>query len=142
MAVENLRQQLIAAAEKVKQDPAVIYSYVQIDTPYERDLVISEMPQVPALPTPQPVAVEPENADPVANLVDRVFDNLKRTEKSVRIIGTFARNSGNDMSIEQLVNETGLSKNDVCAWLAQTGKKVKCVTNPSRGTYKFDPDKI
>lgn len=147
-AVDNLAKQLIAAADKIKQDSSAVYSFITMYAPYTDHV---NRPKPTPLLTPEPVKVAAQPvAKPIVNpevnhvgmLINRVFEKLKRTEKSMKMIAAFAVNSGTDLTIERLVNDTGLSKNDVCAWLAQTGKKLPCVTNPARGVYKFDPDKL
>ena len=137
--IASLSQQLIAAADKVRANPKAIHAYLAVTQPWVPETVKTD--DAPVKSKTKPI-VELETANPADLLVLRVFENLKHTEKSERIIRAFANNSGNDMSIAQLVNDTGLTKNDVSAWLNQTGKKVKSVTNPSRGIYNFDPDKL
>jgi len=139
-AADNVREQLLAAAEQIKQSGDV-YKYIQATIPFEQQ----DQPQTVIAPepviTPAAITVPPVD-DNTEALVQQMMKNLRRTNKSVKIIRAFANNSGTDVSIEQLTNETGLSRNEVQTWLNQTAKKITGIINPTKGIYKFDPDKL
>ena len=145
-SAENLARQILSAAEKIKADGKAVNHYIRITTPcpsfapteaMKPTETVTIAPTVEAPKIPKVLTV-----DETIPLLEKVFADLKRTEKSVKIVSVFAANSGIDLSIDRLVRDTGLNKNDLSSWLAQTGKRIKAITNPSRGVYKFDPDKL
>lgn len=108
--------------------------------------IIAEEEAQLAAAKPQKAVVTAKSApaatteDPVKIVIDKIFENLKRTEKSVNIVTAFAK-AGKEMTLDELMKDTKLNKNDLCSWLNQTGKNVKAIMKTGRGLYKLDPDK-
>ena len=133
IALNNVIAQLYAAVDRIKADPTSVYDYVRIDSPYSHKLV------EPKLTTPAKLIDETTANE---EMLESVFVNLKRTHKSDKIIKYFIQNSGNEVDVDEIAAGASLSKADVNSWLGQTGKKVAAITNPARGVYKFNPDKL
>lgn len=102
---------------------------------------VPPLPKTKATVTVKGAAAEPAN-DPVAFAIEKIFEDLKRTEKSVNIVTAFAKAGGTELTLDQIMKATKLDKNDICSWLNQTGKSVKAIVKTGRGLYKFDPDKL
>lgn len=100
-----------------------------------------EAAQEKAAKTVVTVKSAPVAVTPVTEIIDKIFENLKRTGKSLTIVTAFAE-AGKEMGLEELMTATKLSKNDICSWLNQTGKSVKAIVKTARGIYKLDPDKV
>ena len=79
--------------------------------------------------------------DDVKFIIDKIFENLKRTEKSVTVLTAFAK-AGGEVTLDDLARATKLEKGDICSWLNQTGKKVKAIESTGRGKYRLNPDKV
>ena len=94
-------------------------------------------PVIPPV-TDKSAAIAAEDSQVV---LDKIFENLKRTQKSVTILTAMAK-AGKELTMDDLIKITGLEKNDVSSWLNQTGKSIKAVTKVKRGVYKLDPDKV
>lgn len=86
-------------------------------------------------------AVTVDAGDPVNEAIEKIFVELKRTEKSLCIITALAK-AGKEMNWEEIMSATNLNKNDLSSWFSQTGKKVKAIVKTGRGTYKFDPELV
>ena len=136
--ISNLVKQLASAAEKIAKDPSTVYSFIRVTSDWPDDST-PEVVSAPVKKEEPKVPVEPLTPE---GMYERVFEKLKRTEKSKSMLRVFITNSGNDLDLERLVNESGLGRADVNSWLAQTGKRIPAITNPARGVYKFDPDKL
>ena len=134
LAAKSIAQQLISAAELIKEDPSKIYLYLRQDAPVftskpKKEEKVQEAEELPVISTSD-------------DALDTIFRTLKRTSKSEKILKYLIDNAGTDMTIEQLMVGASINKNDLSSWLAQTGKKIPAITNPSRGVYKFNPDKL
>jgi hypothetical protein len=126
--------------EEEDNDPPVVkaMSVDQYKTEKAKAIIAEEAAQeksvVTAKSTPAPTV------DLVKQVTDKIFENLKRTEKSVTIVTAFAK-AGKELTLDELMKATKLNKNDICSWLNQTGKNVKAIEKTGRGLYKFNPDK-
>lgn len=147
LAMNNLRDQLIAAAERLKIDPSAIYSYLRKDSAVkqpaipklEADLTdvnekISEALESYSQPNTLLITEE--------DILKHIFKDLKRTKKSESIIKYLVQNSGTELTVDQLTVGVGLTKNDLSSWMAITGARIPAIVRPSRGVYKFNPDKL
>jgi hypothetical protein len=137
IAIENIITQLKAAASRISADPQAIYAYLRQDTPTVTAALI-ELPEVPAIPAvsvPAPILTEDE-------MMDMIFKDLKRTEKSQRIIKYLIQNSGQEISVDQLTSGASINKNDLSSWMAVIGCRVPAIVRVQRGCYKFNPDKL
>lgn len=74
-------------------------------------------------------------------VIDKIFKELKRTGKSVKIITALA-STGEDMSIGEIATATGFDKNDVSSWLSGTAKNVTGVERSGHGKYKLNYAKV
>jgi hypothetical protein len=83
-------------------------------------------------------AVAAEDVDAV---LDKIFENLKRTEKSVTIVTALAK-AGGEVSTADLVKATKINGNDLGSWLSQTGKSIKALEKVGRGKYRLDFAKV
>lgn len=81
------------------------------------------------------------NAEDSKYVIDKIFENLKRTKGSVAMITALA-STGEEMTIPEIVTASGLDKNTVSAWLGQTAKNIKAIKNTGRGKYKLDYDSV
>jgi len=146
IVVNNLRGQLLAAAERVKDDSDAIYAYLRQDSVAKKfeqiqnesaALMLGECLLAP----PQPVA-GPKVLFSEEEILNHIFKDLKRTRKSESIIRYLVQNSGAELTTDQLTAGAGLTKNDLSSWMAMTGQRIPAITRPSRGVYKFNPDKL
>lgn len=99
--------------------------------------------KVEPAPEPEPAPAPVAAPTPTAAMLERdlkvVFENLKRTEKSVTIMTFLVAEQGKELTVEQIVNGTKLDKTQISSWLAITGKTIKGLENVKRGVYKFTP---
>lgn len=139
IAADNIALQLQAAADRIQADPGAIYSYLRQDCQVERPkLAENENTVIPAeepLPVFNPVAGEEE-------MLQILFKDLRRTQKSEKILKCLIQNSGTELDVDQLTTATSIGRNDLSSWMAVTGSRIPAITRPSRGTYKFNPDKL
>ena len=56
-----------------------------------------------------------------------IFSNLKKTEKSSKIVEYFLSNINKEVSIDDIASGTKLDKSAVNSWLAQTSKEIKAI---------------
>ncbi|CAK0748554.1 hypothetical protein CCP3SC5AM1_1520007 [Gammaproteobacteria bacterium] len=96
-----------------------------------------------SIPAPKVKPVVKQTADDdVKVITDKVFEKLKRTEKSVAIISAFAK-AGKEVTIDELAKLANIpNRKDVSSWLAQTSKKIKAIEMLGGGVYKLNPDKV
>lgn len=136
IAIDNIVAQLIAAAESIKADPHRVYSYLRKDTSIDVE------PALASLVAESEPLINMSPADNNEDLLNTIFENLKRTGKSEKILSYLVQNSGTELTVDQLAAGASLAKNEVSSWLAQTGLKVPAIVRVSRGTYKFNPDRL
>jgi hypothetical protein len=138
IAIDNIVAQLVAAAERIQADPKSVFSYLrqdQVATPVKPKEVVSEPVTTAIYVTARPVLTEED-------MMNIVFKEIKRTHKSESIVRYLVQNSGTELTIEQLTAGASINRNDLSSWLAQTGSRIAAITKPSRGVYKFNPDKL
>jgi hypothetical protein len=137
IALDNIVAQLLAAADRIRADKAAIYDYIRLDSS------LTAKPEMAKPEMAKPEMAKPVPADDVVQtMLTTIFSKLKRTQKSEAIVKYFIENSGSELSVEKICNGTGLSMRAVTNWICQTSNKVTAVTNPARGIYKFNPDKL
>lgn len=142
-AVLCVQQQFMAAAEKIKTDPTAINQYLRIDSGFDSPVKTSENSSTqPSDTEPAKALVSAPSVITEAEMLDKIFSQLKRTQKSQKIMSVFVQNPGTELSIEDLQNATGLLYPDLNSWLNSTGKIVGCISRPARGKYKFNPDHV
>jgi hypothetical protein len=86
----------------------------------------------------QPVAVADDDSK---FIVDKVFEDLKRTEKSEKIITALVK-AGGEIDFPDLIKATKLTSGDLSSWFSATGKRLKFIENTGKGKYKLNPDKV
>ena len=132
-----------APVKNTKEEPAA-------EEP-ERPVVVAEPIPVKATapkPAAAPEAVVAKVAAPAAppaddlkvKITEKIFEDLKRTQKSIVLVDVFAKNPGVEITTEDIRKASGLTDNDVNSWLNQTGTKIKALTKPGRGRWKLDVD--
>ena len=143
IAIDNIVAQLIAAAESIKADPHRVYSYLRKDTSIDVEPALASLvaESEPLIAESEPL-INMSPADNNEDLLNTIFENLKRTGKSEKILSYLVQNSGTELTVDQLAAGASLAKNEVSSWLAQTGLKVPAIVRVSRGTYKFNPDRL
>ena len=137
-AIDHIVLQLIAAAKAIEANRNAVYDYLRSDKSVPITTAISLFNN-PAL---LEKAVSADIDNEIEGMLTSVFTKLKRTKKSERIVRHFINNSGHDISINELMEGCSMSKNDMASWLATTGKNIPAIVNPTRGVYKFNPDKL
>lgn len=167
VAINNIRDQMIAAAERIQRDPEAIYAYITIRSSLKKpevlpvpviskengisaakailNQVVTNQQTITATSQPKhpaPALVETIPALDEERMLDIVFKNLKRTQKSLSIVRYLVQNSGNELTVDELSAGASVPKNDLSSWLAVTGNKIPAITRPSRGIYKFNPDNL
>ena len=109
----------------------------------ERPVVVAEpIPEKVVLPKPV-LSVAPAKAAEVdlkVKITEKIFEDLKRTQKSIVLVDVFAKNPGVEITTEEIRKSSNLTDNDVNSWLNQTGTKIKALTKPGRGRWKLDVD--
>jgi hypothetical protein len=141
IAIENIAAQLQAAAERIAVDPSAIYSYLKQETSVSKDEPIT----VQVNPTPIEAELVEVGIPPVldeSQIMDIVFKDLKRTQKSLSIIKYLIQNSGVDLTVDQIAIGASVTKLDLSSWLSMTGTKIPAIVRVSRGCYRFNPNNL
>ena len=103
-----------------------------VDEDEEKPHVIAGGWTPPEPSTPKPVTVTKDT------IIDKIFENLKRSAKSVTIVEYLVVNAGKELTVDDLVKGTKLEKPQVANWLSQTGESITGLTKVKRGTYRFN----
>jgi hypothetical protein len=136
IAITNIAAQLLAAAERIKVQPDAINDYLRSDSLFFPATLAKPEEIAGSIPfTPAPILAE-------EGLLDMLFKDIKRTQKTENILRYFLQNSGAELDVQQIAAGASITTNDLSAWLATVGKKIPAIINPSRGVYKFNPNQI
>jgi len=139
IATENIAAQLLAAADRIRSDPNAIYSYLRQDSTVSinktENLVVKEL--IDQLPVPEiaPILTEEE-------ILNIIFKDLKRTEKSLKIVKFLVQNAGTELTADEVSEGTAITKNDLSSWFSMTGNRIPAITRPSRGCFKLNPNNL
>ena len=79
---------------------------------------------------------------PDDTILNSLFENIKKTEKSQVILKYLVDNRDTDITTSALVAGTKLDNNGVGSWLQTTGKLIKAISSPKRGYWRFDSSKV
>ena len=146
IAIDNIVAQLVAAAERIQANPESVYSYLRQDSTVK----LEPVNDAPLFKNPTELAKELFHA-PISTITPMlseedmlviIFKELKRTAKSERIMKYLVQNSGTEITVDQLTAGASVTKNDLSSWMATTGTRIPTIVRPSRGVYKFDPNKL
>jgi hypothetical protein len=142
IVVENLRNQLLNVADKIKADPETIYHYIRQDLPILQINLSAPIIVSPSAGWPPPQETNNTQINGEQTLIDQIFKDLKKTHKSEAIIKYMVQNSGIDLTVDQIAQGASITKQELTSWLSQTAKKIPAIENTSRGIYKFNPNQL
>ena len=123
------------AVPKAPETPATSKKDREIPAPPEED---EEKPhiQINQWTPPQPSAPKAVEVPSTATL-DKIFENLKRTEKSLIVVKFLITQAGKELTVDDIVTGTKLDKTQVASWLAATSESIAGLEKVKRGVYKL-----